>query len=194
MRVDAARNRAKIVEAARVAFRTRGYDAPLDDIAKAAGVGPGTLYRHFPTRESLIDAAMQAWAEGVNDAVGKVLAEGGTSRELLLRWFERYVELISVHKGGPARITGAMEDDASPMRTKCQTLRAAHSQVIEQLGDDLRPGVDPLQFARLVGGIAGVADQGNLPPESLRPMLEVVVDGLLAEPAGAKRTPRRSVR
>ena len=179
MRVDAARNRVKIVEAAREAFRTRGYDAPLDDIAKAAGVGPGTLYRHFPTRESLIDAAMQAWAEGVNDAVGKVIAEGGTSRELLLRWFERYVELISVHRGGPAKITRAMEDDASPMRTKCQTLRAANHQIIAELGDDLRPGVDSLQFARLVGGIASVVDEGNLAAASVRPMLEVLVDGLL---------------
>ena len=179
MRADAVRNRDKIVDAARVAFRTRGYDAPLDDIAKAAGVGPGTLYRHFPTRESLIDAVMQAWVDRVTDAVGKVLAEGGTSRELLLRWFEHYVELISLHKGGPARITLAMEDDTSPMRTKCQTLRAANTRIIEQLGDDLRPGVDSLQFARLVGGIASVVDQGNLPAASVRPMLEVVVDGLL---------------
>lgn len=179
MRVDAARNRAKIIEAAREAFRTRGYDAPLDDIAKAAGVGPGTLYRHFPTRESLVDAVMQAWAERVDDTVGKVIAEGGTSRELLLRWFEQYVELISYHKGGPAKITRAMEDETSPIRTKCQTLRAANAQIIEQLGDDLRPGVDSLQFARLVGGIASVVDQGDLPPASVRPMLEVLVDGLL---------------
>lgn len=179
MRADAARNRDKIVEAARHAFRTRGYDAPLDDIAKAAGVGAGTLYRHFPTRESLVDAVMQAWVDRVNDAVGKVIAEGGAPRELLLRWFETYVQLISMHKGGPAKLTMAMEDQSSPIQPKCQVLRAANQQVIEQLGDDLRPGVDSLQFARLVGGIASVVDQGNLPAESVRPMLEVLVDGLL---------------
>ena len=179
MRADAARNRDKIIEAARVAFRSRGYDAPLDDIAKAAGVGAGTLYRHFPTRDSLVDAVMQAWVDRVQDAVGKVLAEGGTSRELLLRWFEQYVELISLHKGGPAKITLAMEDNASPIRTKCQALRDANEHIIEQVGDDLRPGVDSLQFARLVGGIASVVDQGNLPDASVRPMLEVLVDGLL---------------
>lgn len=180
MRADAARNRDKIVEAAREAFRARGYDAPLDDIAKAAGVGAGTLYRHFPTRESLVDAVMQAWVDRVDDAVGKVLAEGGPPRELLLRWFREYVQLISVHRGGPAKITSAMEDDTSPMRTKCQALRDANAQVIEELGDGLRPGVDSLQFARLVGGIASVVDQGNLPAASIEPMLEVVVDGLLA--------------
>jgi hypothetical protein len=69
--------------------------------------------------------------------------------------------------------------DTSPMRTRCQALRAANAQIIEQLGDDLRPGVDSLQFARLVGGIASVVDQGNLPAASVAPMLEVVVDGLL---------------
>jgi AcrR family transcriptional regulator len=180
MRADAARNRDKIIEAARTIFRTRGYDAPLDDIAKAAGVGAGTLYRHFPTRESLVDAVMQAWVDRVNDAVGKVLAEGGSSRELLLRWFEQYVHLISLHKGGPARITLAMEDDGSPLRTKCAVLRAANAQIIEALGGDLRPGVDSLQFARLVGGIATVVDQGYLPEACVTPMLEVVVDGLLA--------------
>jgi hypothetical protein len=115
----------------------------------------------------------------VNDAVGKVLAEGGTSRELLLRWFEQYVQLISVHKGGPARITSAMEDSDSPLSTKCATLRAANTQIIDELGDSLRCGVDSLQFARLVGGIATVVDQGNLPATSVGPMLEVVVDGLL---------------
>src|SRR6266542_2685761 len=101
MRADAKRNYDRIVATAKELFSAHGADVPLDDIAKAANVGAGTLYRHFPTREKLVDAVMQAWVERVNDAVGKVLAEGGTSRELLLRWFEQYVELISVHKGGP---------------------------------------------------------------------------------------------
>ena len=57
-----------------------------------------------------------------------------------------------VHKGGPAKITGAMQDDASPMRGKCQTLRTANDQIIAQLGDDLRPGVDSRQIARLARG------------------------------------------
>jgi AcrR family transcriptional regulator len=183
VRADAARNREKLVEAARTLFRERGHDVPLDDIAKLAGVGPGTLYRHFPNRESLVDAVLQAWADGVQEAVDKVLVDGGAPRELLLRWFERYVELISVHRGGAAKITGAMEDDASPIMTKCRVLRGANDQVIEQLDGQLRPGVDSLQFARLVGGVAAVADQGGLPPAAVRPMLEVLADGLMREPA-----------
>jgi AcrR family transcriptional regulator len=181
VRADAVRNREKIVEAARALFRERGYDVPLDDVAKAAGVGAGTLYRHFPNRESLADAVLQAWAERVQERVDGVLAEGGPARELLLRWFEEYVALISVHRGGAARITGAMEDESSPIATKCRVLRGANDQVIEKLAGDLRPGVDSLQFARLVGGVAGVADQGGLPRAAVTPMLEVIADGLLRE-------------
>jgi AcrR family transcriptional regulator len=179
VRADAVRNRDKIVETARALFRDRGYDVPLDDIAKAAGVGPGTLYRHFPNRDSLMDAVMQAWVDRVHTSVEEALAEGGDARAILLGWFERYVGLITLHKGGAAKITGAMDDDSSPIATKCGVLRGANEQVIDKLGGNLRPGVDSLQLARLVGGVATVADQGNLPPQTVGQMLEVIADGLL---------------
>ena len=61
MRADARRNYDKILATARVVFTERGTDASLDEIAKRAGVGPGTLYRHFPTREALVDGLMTVW-------------------------------------------------------------------------------------------------------------------------------------
>lgn len=179
MRADAARNRAKIVDAAREVFREKGYDAPLDEVAKLAGVGPGTLYRHFPNRDSLVDAIMQAWVDRVNAAVEEVLTGGGDAREMLLRWLETYVGLITVHKGGAAKITGAMDDQTSPIQTKCQVLRGANQQVIDKLSGDLRPDVDSLQLARLVGGVATVKDAGDLPAQAVQPMLGVIADGLM---------------
>jgi AcrR family transcriptional regulator len=110
MRADAQRNRERLIEAAREVFREQGYDASLDEVAKRAGVGAGTLYRHFPSRDVLMDAMMQSWVDRVNDAVEKVLVHEGGSRDLLLSWFETYVDLISMHKGGPAKITSAMGD------------------------------------------------------------------------------------
>src|SRR6201996_8736357 len=65
LRADAQRNYDKIVEVARVLFREKGADASLDEIAKRAGVGPGTLYRHFPNRDALLDAIMQCWVDRV---------------------------------------------------------------------------------------------------------------------------------
>src|SRR3954454_9216229 len=181
VRADARRNYDAIVEVARVVFREQGYDASLDEIAKRAGVGPGTLYRHFPKRENLMDAILQSWVEKVTESADKALAYEGDDRSLLLNWFEEYVQLISQHKGGPAKITSAMGDPESPIMTKCQVLAQANTRVIDRLRDDgaLREDVETIQVCRLVGGIAAVADQGALDSTAVRPMLEVVADGLL---------------
>jgi AcrR family transcriptional regulator len=181
MRADAQRNRDRLVETAREVFREQGYDASLDEVAKRAGVGAGTLYRHFPNRESLVDAIMQSWVDRVDDAAAKALAHEGPPRELLLSWFSAYVGLISLHKGGPARITSALGDPASPIVHKCQVLTGASDRVVARLRAEgaLRPDVDTLHICRLVGGVAAVADQGHLDESAVRPLLEVLVDGLL---------------
>jgi AcrR family transcriptional regulator len=181
VRADARRNYDKIVEVARVVFREQGYDASLDEVARRAGVGPGTLYRHFPKRENLIDAIMQVWVDSVDEAADKALASEGGPRDLLMTWFTEYVRLISLHKGGPAKITSAMDDPTSPIQHKCQVLRTAGERVVDRLRADgaLRDDVDALQISRLVGGVATVADQADLGDAAVRPMLEVVADGLL---------------
>lgn len=181
MRADALRNRDRIVEAAREVFREHGYSASLDEVAKRAGVGAGTLYRHFPTRDDLLDALMQSWVERVTEAADKALAHEGPPRGLLLEWFGAYFDLITLHRGGAAKITSAMGDDASPIALKCGKLTEAADRVVQRLRDDgaLRPGVDAVQMCRLVGGVASVADTGSLPPDQVRPLLEVVADGML---------------
>lgn len=181
MRADAKRNYDRIVEVARQVFREQGYDASLDTVAKRAGVGPGTLYRHFPTRDALLDAIMQSWVERVDEAADKALTHEGSPRDLLLAWFEEYVKLISLHKGGPAKITSAMGDPDSPILTKCQVLTRASDRVVDRLRDEgaLKDGIETLQLCRLIGGVATVADQGELDEAAVRPLLEVVADGLV---------------
>ena len=181
MRADARRNYDRIVEVAREVFREQGYDASLDEVAKRAGVGPGTLYRHFPKRENLLDAIMQSWVDRVTETADKALAYEGPDRDLLLNWFEQYVALISQHKGGPAKLTSAMGDAESPIRTKCQVLADANDRVLDRLRGDgvLREGVEPVQVCRLVGGVATIADNSDLGAAEVRPLLEVVADGLL---------------
>ena len=139
MRADAKRNYDRIIEVAREVFREQGYDASLDEVAKRAGVGPGTLYRHFPTRDTLLDAIMQSWVLRVTEATEKALAHEGSSRDLLVSWFEEYVQLISVHKGGPAKITSAMGDPDSPIFSKCQVLTDANARVVERLQAEVLP-------------------------------------------------------
>jgi len=181
MRADAQRNRQRLVEAAREVFREQGYDASLDEVAKRAGVGAGTLYRHFPSRDVLMDAILQSWVDRVNDAADKVLVHEGAPRDLLLAWFDTYVELVSMHKGGPAKITSAMGDQGSPIKSKCQALVAATQRVVDRLEEEhaLREHIDAVQMCRLVGGVAAVADQGDLDRAAVRPLLEVIADGML---------------
>ena len=182
MRADAKRNYDRIVEVAREVFREQGYDASLDEVAKRAGVGPGTLYRHFPTRDALLDAIMQSWVDRVDEAAEKALAHEGSPRDVLLAWFESYAALISLHKGGPAKITSAMGDRTSPIHTKCKILATAADRVVGRLDEEqaLKAGIDAVQMCRLVGAVAAVADQGDLDAAAVRPMLEVIADGMLA--------------
>ncbi len=181
MRADAERNRARIVDAARAVFQERGVNAPLDDVVKAAGVGAGTLYRHFPAREDLIEAVMAPWVQQVETDAAEVLAAGGSSREMLLNWFGRYVALISVHKGGAARIVAGFGDPRSCLASTCEVLDQATGRVIAGLATDgrLKTGVDTLGLNRLVGSVAISADIADLPAEAVRPLLEVIADGSL---------------
>lgn len=180
MRADARRNYDKILVTARAVFSERGTDASLDEIAKRAGVGAGTLYRHFPTREALVDALMQDWTDRVAADAEAAIATGAPAPAMLMDWFEHFVDHITLHRGAATKICAAMDDPASPMYRKCRVMGEANRKVIEHLGErgELRSGVDPANVMRLVSGVASVADTSRADIE-VRPMLEVVVDGIV---------------
>jgi AcrR family transcriptional regulator len=181
LRADAQRNYDKIVEAARVLFREKGADTSLDEIAKSAGVGPGTLYRHFPTRDALIDAVMKDWVDRVHGDAEQVLeAELGT-RETLTTWLDRLVEHMSRYQGAPAKFASALDDTGTPMHHKCTALVAANKIVFDSLDarGALRAGVDPRDVVRMVTGIAAAAEKSGLGHEAATPMLAIVADGVL---------------
>jgi AcrR family transcriptional regulator len=190
VRADARRNRDRIVETARALFKAKGFnDVSMDEVAKAAGVGAGTLYRHFPTKEALYDAVLEAWTEKVRAAVDRALGLDAPARDRLMSWFTDYVELLNGHKGAAARITLALGDPGSPFAAKCTRYLDANQRVIDELGPALRPGVSAMEVSRLVGAVASVADASELSEEDLASMLRVVADGIVA-PAEAE-LPRR---
>ncbi|MCU1536125.1 MAG: TetR/AcrR family transcriptional regulator [Humibacillus sp.] len=180
LRADAQRNRDKILATARVVFAERGTDSSLDEIAKRAGVGPGTLYRHFPTREALVDALMKDWTDRVAADAEAAVATGQPARVMLLGWFEHFIGHITLHRGAATKICAAMDDPSSPMYRKCRVMTEANRRVIEHLDGtgELRPGVDAANVMRLVSGVASVADTSRADLD-VRPMLEVVVDGIV---------------
>jgi len=181
LRADAQRNRDKLIEAARSVFRERGSEASLDEIAKRAGVGPGTLYRHFPTRDDLIDAMMRDWAERIRADAESVVGAGGTPRVILTEWFSRFLDNVGIYHGAAAKVMSAMDDSSSPIFRKCQVLVDANRQVLESepVAPGVRDGVDARQVMRLVSGVSVAVDQAGMAPAEAEPMLRIVIDGVL---------------
>jgi AcrR family transcriptional regulator len=181
LRADAQRNYDKIIETARQMFREKNADVSMDAIAKRAGVGPGTLYRHFPNREALVDAVMLDWAKRVQASADQVIAAGGTSRKVLVAWLDEFFDHVSRYQGAAAKFGAAMDDPSSPMYRKCVALGQANRSVLSSVEEqgDLREGVDPREVMRMVTGIASVADQSGLTHDGARGMLAIVADGVL---------------
>ena len=181
LRADAQRNYDKIVETARELFRAKGADASLDEIAKRAGVGPGTLYRHFPNRDALIDAVMRDWVDMVRGDAQQMVDAGLPARETLTSWLHHLVEHVSRYQGAPAKFASALDDPGTPMHHKCEALVGANQIVFDALEHrgELRPGVEPRDVVRMVTGIATAAERSGAGAESANPMLAIVADGVL---------------
>jgi AcrR family transcriptional regulator len=95
IRADARRNRERIVEAARVAFAEHGPEAQIDDIARRAGVGVGTVYRHFPTKDALIGELIRLKLTAIRDRARRKLAEGGDPGEAFRSFLREQAEAIA---------------------------------------------------------------------------------------------------
>ena len=97
-RADARRNLDALIEAARAVFATSGVDAPAKEITDRAGVGVGTLYRHFPQRADLVKAVVESGIDAVADA-GPALSAGHEPAEALTRWVGQFTELLGTKRG-----------------------------------------------------------------------------------------------
>jgi AcrR family transcriptional regulator len=154
-RSDAQRNRARILEVARQVFTRRGTDASMDEIAKRAKIGPGTLYRHFPTRDELLATVYITEVEKLAAAQKKLSAEL-TPIEALRAWLLVFIDYITAKKiiapalnamaGGPSRV---FQQSGQVMKEAANSLasRAVAS-------GDLRPDVDPMDLLRAIYGLS----------------------------------------
>ncbi|MET0928067.1 MAG: helix-turn-helix domain-containing protein [Aeromicrobium sp.] len=183
LRADAQRNYDNLIVAAREVFTERGTEGSLDEIAKRAGVGPGTLYRHFPTREDLIDALMRDWTGRVIADSQAAVDAGAPARETLTRWFGDLITHLTLHQGAAAKLSAAMDDPSSPIYRKCRLLAEANEQVVHHLAESsqLRDGVEARQVMRLVSGVATVADAAGLSGDEVGSMLGIVIDGIVVD-------------
>jgi len=175
VRSDARENRARILDVARAALAEDG-DTSLNQIAQKAGVGPGTLYRHFPTREALVLAVYQLDVDKLIDAVPGLLAEL-PPLEALRRWTTDLVAAMRKKHGlGDALISIARQ---STTESAYGPVIAAISQLLSagQRDGTIRADADPADFLQLTGALWRAASG---PQDRSQPMLGLILDGLRA--------------
>jgi AcrR family transcriptional regulator len=129
MRADAQRNRERLLDAAVNAFTTEGPDVTLESVAKAAGVGIGTLYRHFPTRESLVEAAYRNELSRLCDAAPE-LATALPPDRALRAWMDRFLDYMTTKHGMADALRAVIASGGNPYAHSRDRLIAALAQLL----------------------------------------------------------------
>jgi AcrR family transcriptional regulator len=177
-RADALRNREKLLEVAAAAFSAHGVETSLDDIAKQAGVGIGTLYRHFPSREHLVEAVYRRELESLA-AAAALLAARHPADVALEEWMRRFVSYIAAKRGMAASLkvlmssnSGLFADGASRIREALESLRARAAE--EGL---IR---DDMETTDLLHALSGIYSMPDLPDwrDRCHRLIGLLMDGL----------------
>jgi len=176
-RADAERNRDRVLEVAKEAFTRSGADASLDDIAKQAGVGAGTLYRHFPSREALIEAVYRTEVEKLA-AAERTFAQTMPPLEALRAWMLLFVDYIATKKIiAPAlnTLVGGRSKVFEASYTQIwDAIRALVKRAIQS--GDIRKDLDPVDLLRALIGVSNVASSPDW-QQSARRLVDILVTG-----------------
>ncbi|MEU8515133.1 TetR/AcrR family transcriptional regulator [Kitasatospora sp. NPDC048722] len=178
LRADARRNRERILVAAVHAFSEKGADVPIDTIAKAAGVGSATLYRHFPTREALVEAAYRNELARVCESAAKLLADNPPDRAMRL-WMDDFIGYLAAKHGMAEALRAAVASGADPFAESLDKLTTAVATLLHAGTDAglLRPDIDPLDVGLSLAGIALITSAPAQRERAGR-LLDLLLDGL----------------
>jgi AcrR family transcriptional regulator len=175
MRADAKRNREQLLAAARAAFTENGAEASLEDIARRAGVGVGTLYRHFPTRQALLESVYVEEVEALCRSAEDFAAE--PPWDALVHWFNRFVDYVATKHALVDEMLATVSRDAPVFRTCHDAIFTAGEPLLERAkqAGAVRPDVQFVDVIRLVSGVTMIK---NASPDDVRRILAVALDGL----------------
>jgi AcrR family transcriptional regulator len=176
-RTDAQRNRERILEVAKEAFTVSGADASLDDIAKEAGVGAGTLYRHFPTRAALLEAVYRTEVEKLAAAERK-FAETMSPVEAMRAWMLLFVDYIEAkHIIAPALNTLVGGPSKLYEGSRAQIQGAIDALVKRAIkSGDIRKDLDPFDLLRALIGVSNVATGPDW-QQSAKRLVDILIIG-----------------
>lgn len=179
-RSDARRNREQLISTAATVFAGEGVHAPLDKIARAAGIGNATIYRHFPTRDVLLEAVLHDTYRQLTTLAEQLIA-ATPAVDAFARWLRAFVGYSQTYLHLPEPVMAAMYDETSALHASCQTMRsvAAGLVVRAQEAGALRDDIDIDDLCAHASGIAW-ATQRSADSEQVDRMLDVLIAGLRA--------------
>ncbi|WP_407168989.1 TetR/AcrR family transcriptional regulator [Bradyrhizobium sp. ORS 111] len=184
-RADAVRNRERVLEAAKAVFSAGGSEASLEAVARHAGVGIGTLYRHFPTREALYEAVYRREVEQLGD-LAEQLQNAPDPVEALRRWLRANVEFVATKKGMVAALAlvahGSTELHAYSFDRLTKAIGTLLARAVA--AGEIRADISAEDVLRALIGMCYMHDQAGWQTTTLR-LLDVFVDGLRVRPASA---------
>ena len=177
-RADSARNRQLLIDAAKAGFSEFGLDVSLEEIARRAGVGIGTLYRHFPTREAVVEAVYRREVEQLAEAVPQLL-ETSPAGEALHKWMHLFVDYIATKRLIAPSLAAAASRGSSLHTTSVELITRALTTLVKRAvaSGDVRKDIDPSDLLRALVGVSyGNPDAGW--QASARRLVDILMDGL----------------
>jgi AcrR family transcriptional regulator len=178
LRADAQRNRARLLDAAVRAFSHAGAEVTLEAIAKDAGVGIGTLYRHFPTREALVEATYRNELARLCDAATDLLG-GMPPDEAMRSWMDRFVDYMTTKRGMADALRAVIASGGNPFAESRDRLTATIATLLEAgaAAGTVRRDADPADVLASLGGISLTAGEPAQREQAGR-LLDLLMDGL----------------
>ena len=179
MRADARRNSEKLLAAGRDAFTEDGSSASLEEIARRAGVGSGTLYRHFPTRQALLEAVYVEEVEALCRSAADLADE--EPWDALIDWLHRFVGYVGTKEALAQELFTYIDRDADVLRRCHDAFYSAGEPLLTraQQAHVVRPDANIVDVVRMV---AGIAKMTNSSPEQTLRVLDMALDGLRYQP------------
>jgi AcrR family transcriptional regulator len=193
-RADALRNRDRLLEAAKVVFSAGGAGASLEAVARHAGVGIGTLYRHFPTREALFEAVYRREVQQLSELAEELKSEAAPV-DALRRWLRSNVEFVATKKGMSAALALAVHRSSDLHAYSLDRLTKAVGALLDRAvaAGEIRSDVSPEDLLRTLVGMCYMHDQPGWQASVMR-LVDIFVDGLRVIDTGGvapKRPPAR---
>jgi AcrR family transcriptional regulator len=180
-RADAERNRNRLIEVAKAAFTDIGPEVSLEEIARIAGVGIGTLYRHFPTRDAVLEAVYRREVQQLAAAAGRLL-ETQAPVAALRAWMGLFIDYIATKKIIAPALNSLTGGTAALFASSGVLIKSAVTLLVERAvaAGDIRRDVDPID---LLYALVGFANANNGPgwEPSARRLLDILITGLRRE-------------